>query len=146
MAAPNLSRFHCTCHFSDNYDFCNNNYMYSVHVTYMYCMFLYSALRAPMSHRRTFSDTTFFNTLKKSKQGPSSSGNSPSNTPSLFFPSLSPPSSLTPPPFLSKSTSPPTIGVGAIDIVNTSPHRKSNNQEVTIVTIVDSALDFIDNK
>lgn len=78
-----------------------------------------------MSHRRTFSDTAFFNTLKKTKQGPSSSGNSPSNTPSLFFPSLSPPPSLTPPP-LSKSTS-PTIGVGAID---SSPHHKTSAQEV----------------
>lgn len=85
-----------------------------------------SALRAPMSHRRTFSDTTFFNSLKKTKQGPSSSGNSPNNTPSLFFPSLSPPPSLTPPP-LSKSTS-PTIGVGGID--SSPPHHKTSAQEV----------------
>ena len=45
-------------------------------------------------HRRTASDTAFINKLfapKELKQGPSSSGNSPSNTPAFFSSSISPP-------------------------------------------------------
>lgn len=51
-----------------------------------------------MHHRRTASDTAFINKLfapKELKQGPSSSGNSPSNTPAFFSSSISPPLSST---------------------------------------------------
>ena len=77
-----------------------------------------------MSHRRTFSDTAFTKLFhqKELKQGPSSSGNSPSNTPSLFFPSLSPPPSLTPP-----APSSPTIGVAGIV---SPPHHQTTTQDV----------------
>lgn len=86
-------------------------------------MSLRSTLRAPMSHRRTFSDTAFTKLFhqKELKQGPSSSGNSPSNTPSLFFPSLSPPPSLTPP-----APSSPTIGVAGIV---SPPHQITTQDE-----------------
>ena len=87
-------------------------------------MYLFSTLRAPMSHRRTFSDTAFTKLFhqKELKQGPSSSGNSPSNTPSLFSPSLSPPPSLTPP-----APSSPTIGVAGIV---SPPHHQTTTQDV----------------
>ena len=90
-------------------------------ITYSDIVCFFSGLRTPLHHRRTFSDTAFINKLfsqKETKPGPSSSGNSPSNTPAFFPPS---------PPNLPASSSSAAMG-GVVSQLPSTP------QEVGLLT------------